>query len=53
MVMKLLSVDKAIDGRHQYLSYQLQQMQTGARKLEVHRSQTAAQTMWAHPKGQT
>ena len=28
-------------------------MQTGARKLEVHRSQTAAQTMWAHPKGQT
>lgn len=25
----------------------------GARKPEVHRSQTAAQTMWAHPKGQT
>ena len=35
MVMKLLSVDKAIDVRHQYLSYQLQQMQTVLQSQEA------------------
>ena len=35
MVMKLLSVDQAIDVRHQYLSYQLQQMQTVLQSQEA------------------